>query len=728
MPRRLRIAFALPGLHRVVRGAETALEQIAARLVPLGHDVTVFGSGPPRPQQPYHYRKIPCVPREFFQSWPKFPGLRSHYAWEELTFAAALWPRYRPGDFDISIGCSYPYMNWLLSRGSSRHVFVTENGDWMVQNQIAEFRFFDCDGLVCTNAQYSAHHGQRYPSALIPNGVDPEVFSPGRGDRAAFGLPTAGPVALMVSALIPSKRVIEGVRAAAKVPRLFLVVAGDGECRRELDREANRLLPGGYRRLSLPRDRMPDLYRCADVFLHMSRQEPSANAYLEALASGLPIVTHDWEVTRWTLEDCGILIDCADEAAVAAAISRAIEDHSPNAVSRRRQLVQRRFAWTGIAEQYSRFLEQLCDEMFPGPEFPQETAMEDVGVVAIGRNEGPRLVRCLQSIRGKAAAVVYVDSASGDDSVANARQLGADVVELDSSTPLTAARARNAGVDRLREIAPSLKYVQFIDGDCEMRPSWLSRARRELESDAKLAGVCGRRRERFPRRSIYNRLMDLEWNTPIGPAKSVGGDAMFRLDAFVAAGGFDPTIVAGEEPQLCLRLRHLDWKLHRIDAEMTLHDANITRIDQWWRRQVRGGYGALDVHHRFELGGERLFTKPTRSAMLWVIGWPAAVIVAGLIGFVIRRPAIGFAAAAVVLLVLPVQILRLSVRALIRGVRPRAAMASGAMTMLAKWAWYSGQVKYRRQKGRGQGPQMIEYKQLPPRENFPTRPAEEVGR
>ncbi len=247
MSSRLRIAFALPGLHRVVRGAETAFEQIAARLALLGHDVTVFGSGPPRPEQPYRYQRISCVRREFFEKWPKFPGLRSHYAWEELTFSAGLLARYRPADFDVAIGCSYPFVNWILRRGLGKfpkHVFVTENGDWMVQNRAAEYRFFDCDGLVCTNPQYFARHTERYPSVLIPNGVDAEVFSPGEGNRAAYGLPVHGPVALMVSALIPSKRVIEGVRATAKIPGLFLVIAGDGEGRQEVDDEAHRLLAG----------------------------------------------------------------------------------------------------------------------------------------------------------------------------------------------------------------------------------------------------------------------------------------------------------------------------------------------------------------------------------------------------------------------------------------------------------------------------------------------------
>jgi hypothetical protein len=623
--------------------------------------------------------------------------------------------RFRPGDFDLTVGCSYPFVNWILRRGAGecpKHVFITQNGDWMVQNRAAEYRFFDCDALVCTNPQYFARHAQRYPSVLIPNGVDPDRFSPGEANRAAYGLPAQGPIALMVSALIPSKRVIEGVRAAARIPGLFLAIAGDGECRQAVDDEAHRLLPERYLRLSLPREAMPGLYRCADVFLHMSRDEASANAYLEALATGLPIVTHDWEVTRWTLEDCAFLVNCADEQAITAALWRAIEEKSPEMVSRRRELVRRRFAWSSIAEDYSIFLQQLSDPTFsPAPENSSAENLPDVGVVVIGRNEGRRLVRCLESVRGKPAAIVYVDSASDDQSVASARRIGAEVVELDAGLPFTAARARNAGAQRLKAIAPLVQYVQFLDGDCELRPSWLGRARRELQGDGRLAAVCGRRRERFPHRSIYNRLMDLEWDTPIGPAKSVGGDAMFRLDAFDTSGGFDPSVMAGEEPQLCMRLRHSHWKLLRVDAEMTLHDAAITRFGQWWRRQLRGGYGAMDVYRRFEVGGERLFAKQTHSAAMWAVGWPAAVIAAGLMGRAIGPSAAGWVAAMLVFLAMPLQMARLSARAMARGVGPRTALAYGAMTMLGKWAWFWGQIQYRRGQARGERLQLIEYKQ-----------------
>jgi GT2 family glycosyltransferase len=243
--------------------------------------------------------------------------------------------------------------------------------------------------------------------------------------------------------------------------------------------------------------------------------------------------------------------------------------------------------------------------------------MKHLGIVAIGRNEGERLRRCLDAIAGQCDLVVYVDSGSIDGSVELARAKGADVVELDMSRPFTAARARNMGGARIMKMDPEVRFIQFVDGDCELADGWLDKACELLEGSPEVAVVCGRVRERFPERSVYNRLADLEWDTPIGEAKACGGIALIRAAAFRQVDGFDPTIIAAEDDELCLRLRREGWKILRIDAEMTLHDIAMTRFSQWWRRSIRTGHAYAEGCALYGRAPERHFLRQTQSTILW---------------------------------------------------------------------------------------------------------------
>lgn len=243
--------------------------------------------------------------------------------------------------------------------------------------------------------------------------------------------------------------------------------------------------------------------------------------------------------------------------------------------------------------------------------------MKQVGLVAIGRNEGVRLEACLLSAIGKVAAVVYVDSGSTDGSLELARSLGADTVELDLSIPFTAARARNEGFARLGQLAPDTEFVQFVDGDCSIVDGWLQKAQQELAARPELAACCGRRREKFPEATAYNRLCDIEWDTPVGDAKACGGDSMMRVKAFEQVGGFNPALIAGEEPELCVRLRQNGWKIERLDAEMTLHDAQMTGFDQWWKRSQRAGHAYAEGSWLHGNTPERHWVKETLSIWFW---------------------------------------------------------------------------------------------------------------
>ena len=318
--------------------------------------------------------------------------------------------------------------------------------------------------------------------------------------------------------------------------------------------------------------------------------------------------------------------------------------------------------------------------------------LSHVGVVVIGRNEGPRLGRCLESVSGCGARVVYVDSASTDDSVAVAESMGVETVRLDSSVALSAARARNAGVDRLAELDSGLSYVQFVDGDCEVIDGWLEAACRELETRSDVVIVCGRVRERFPEASIYNRLCDMEWDQPVGETDAVGGIFMVRMEAFGAVDGFDPSVVAGEEPEMCMRLRARGHKLLRVGGDMVWHDADMTRFSHWWKRQVRNGYGMLDVASRFNYPA---FRAAGFRSFMWVVGWCLSVVVAGALAGWIGGAGWGVAAGVMAFLILPLQMARVAFRGRQRGLDWGDAAAYGFFTMFEHFPQFLGQLRYR---------------------------------
>lgn len=321
-----------------------------------------------------------------------------------------------------------------------------------------------------------------------------------------------------------------------------------------------------------------------------------------------------------------------------------------------------------------------------------------LGVVVIGRNEGQRLERCLRSLAHGADQVLYVDSGSSDGSPHLARSLGVEVLALDMGQPFTAARARNEGFAALQRLLPSLRLVQFVDGDCEVDAGWLATAQAFLVRHPHVAVVCGRRRERFPQRSVYNLLCDLEWDTPIGEAKACGGDALMRADAFAAVGGFRSGLIAGEEPELCVRLRARGWKVWRLDVEMTLHDAGMTRFSQWWRRSLRAGHAYAEGAYLHGQAPERHWLRESRRAWVWGLGIPLATLLACL-----ALGAWGLA----LLLVYPLQAWRLARRGR-RSVRENWLRA--VFLVLGKFPEMLGQLRFLRQHFMAGKPALIEYK------------------
>lgn len=352
--------------------------------------------------------------------------------------------------------------------------------------------------------------------------------------------------------------------------------------------------------------------------------------------------------------------------------------------------LRERAGWKGVAKRLRApyATASLCQA--GRPPVTDAAPPPEIDAVVIGRNEGARLEACLASLKGRVRRIVYVDSGSTDGSADLARRAGAQVVVLDMGQLFTAARARNAGLARLAADPPG--FVQLVDGDCAVDAGWLTAALAGFAAHPRAVAVCGRRRERFPAASVYNRLCDAEWATPIGQVPACGGDALMRHAAVMAAGGFRDDLIAGEEPELCLRLRRAGGEIWRLDAEMTLHDAGMTRFGQWWRRSRRAGHAfaaGAALHGR---GPERHWVAETRRALIWGAGVPLLAVLAGLV-----HPA-----GLLLLLVWPAQVVRLA--------RRDGDWTAAAFSVLGKLAEAQGVLGHALGRLRGRRAKIIEYK------------------
>ena len=324
------------------------------------------------------------------------------------------------------------------------------------------------------------------------------------------------------------------------------------------------------------------------------------------------------------------------------------------------------------------------------------TSDSRIGIVVIGRNEGTRLRDCLASLGELVSRAVYVDSGSTDGSQARARLAGAHVINLNQDLPFTAARARNAGFERLLQIWPGVQYVQFIDGDCMLDPSWIDGAKVILGQTPQIALVCGRRREKYPSRSSYNALCDREWDGPLGTIEECGGDFLVRATCFQAVEGFRASLIAGEEPELCLRLRERNWQIWRLPREMTLHDANILHFSQWWQRSVRAGHAFAEVSALHRHSPRCIWRRQTLRALGWTMVAPTAVLGALVSPWFLS-----------LLLAYPASVTRQAMR---NSSTQGRNWRDPALFMLAKFAETQGILKYHFFRTFGRRSKLIEYK------------------
>jgi GT2 family glycosyltransferase len=327
--------------------------------------------------------------------------------------------------------------------------------------------------------------------------------------------------------------------------------------------------------------------------------------------------------------------------------------------------------------------------------------MNEAGVVVIGRNEGERLRACIQSISELGYPTVYVDSGSTDGSPDYAKSKGIDVISLDMSIPFTAGRARNVGFEFLATTHNNLRYIQFVDGDSAVCDGWLRTAIDFLDTHPTYGIVSGHIDERKPQETLYNRLMAMEWNTPAGDATKCGGIFMVRVNHFQEVGGFNPQVIAGEEPELCVRLRRQGYRIRRLPNRMGIHDAEMTKFSQWWKRMKRCGYAYACGAFLHGKSPERHSVRECRSAIFWGAVIPSGIVLASLLtqggGLLLG-------------VIYPIQVLRVARNRRLRGESLGDAWLYGCFCVLAKSPEALGILKFHWERWMGKQARIIEYK------------------
>jgi len=345
--------------------------------------------------------------------------------------------------------------------------------------------------------------------------------------------------------------------------------------------------------------------------------------------------------------------------------------------------------------------------MSPTPTNAAASQQPAVAVVIIGRNEGERLRACLTSVFAMnyprdLVEVLYIDSSSTDSSVSLARSLGVKTIVLDG--PTTAALGRNAGWTQTE--AP---FILFLDGDTLLHPDFVASAVAHFNDPLHtepLAGVYGNRRETRTADSIYNALFDLDWNAGTGYSLFFGGDALVRREALAAVGGYNPLLIAGEEPDLCRRMRGLGYRILHIDEPMTLHDLAMFNFSQYWRRSVRTGYAFAEISAKYAKTDDPLWLPESKSNITRGIFWLWGPILVIVLSIFVHS----LAPFALFLVVAFLLFARTAARAGKKTRSLKLLLAYSLHSHLQQIPILLGQIRYQKQRRRGGNAAIIEYK------------------
>lgn len=328
----------------------------------------------------------------------------------------------------------------------------------------------------------------------------------------------------------------------------------------------------------------------------------------------------------------------------------------------------------------------------------QELITDRLGVVVIGRNEAVRLKKTLQAVIKAGVPLIYVDSQSKDNSVELARSLNVEVLVLSKDKAINASRARNEGARALITKFPTLRYLQFLDGDTTLDTEWLDAAFIHMEASPSVGFVSGQLREKDRDDNVYRRLCDMEWRweaTENAEPCRLGGMGVMRLTAYLSSGGYDESLIAGADPELYSRLAKADWALHVLQDAMGIHDSGMQSFQQWWTRNLKSGFGFANGQSSGAWGRER------RSAILWGGIIPLSLIIMSIL----------FTSwALLLLLIYPLNAYRIWISPAKKEFSPSDRWLYASACMASKFSQFIGIVRYYWRSQMKQTASVIQYK------------------
>ncbi|MDZ4814890.1 MAG: glycosyltransferase family 4 protein [Verrucomicrobiota bacterium] len=365
----MKVAVVSTGLGYIPRGIETWAEDLAEALEHAGIQTVLFRGGPGRGIVVRHFRREGKAAQSLWRvplpgRWRV--GFGSAYQVEQTTFFPGLLFHITKGKFDI-VHLQDPWLGWLLQKTRFFHGcrVILANGTEESMDYLSSFDF-----VQELSPSYHARHGGKQGRFCIPNFVDTETFCHGDRDQArmALGLPLDGFIVLSVGALRKTRKRMNWLiqeAAACADPRLFLVLAGAVEEETsDIKRLADELLPGRYQLLTnLQRSAMPSVYRAADLFILCSLDEILGIAFLEAMASGIPCMGHQYATTEWVIGKGGTCIDMTMTGSLTDAIRQwsadplKLHQASQQAIKEARERFSRKVVTDQIIKMYNEVLQ-----------------------------------------------------------------------------------------------------------------------------------------------------------------------------------------------------------------------------------------------------------------------------------------------------------------------------------------------------------------------------------